>query len=286
MDGVARINDFGKDNYAGQFFYGIPSGEDAVSIGWSSNWQYSQIVPTGPLEGWRSCMSLPRRNYLTNITRVGWDMISAPYDLSPVLENQLASNNSLNNGTMLVDYSNIYSNAVYFEVNVTGINATTVSGSATFNYTFYSPVSQEYLSGGFFFGGNNDFWINRGGIRGFDNIFFTDKFSTGHPINANGTWSMTAVIDRSILEVFAEGGQRSATTTFFPTQPLTTLILASADLLPSMSVSVAVWGIESAWLQYENEQGTVFGNVTTNGTTMGKRHMEYDAGYRAVEFDA
>lgn len=288
VDAVARINDFGKDNYAGQFFYGIPSGDDAVSIAWSSNWQYCQLVPTGPLEGWRSSMSLPRRNYLANITRVGWDMVSYPYDLSPVLGNQLAAKNSLNNGTLLVDYSNEYSNALYFEVNVTGINTTTVSGSATFNYTFYSPVSQEYLSGGFFFGGNNDFWIDRGGTRGFDNVLFTDKFSAGHLINDAGTWSMSAVIDRSILEVFAEGGQRRATTTFFATQPLTELRIATADLLPSMNVSVAVWGIESAWLQYENEQGTVVGNVTSagNGTSMGKRHMVYDAGYRAIEFEA
>lgn len=51
FDSVARIADFGKDNYAGQFFYGTPPGEDAVSIAWASNWQYTQIVPTGPREG-------------------------------------------------------------------------------------------------------------------------------------------------------------------------------------------------------------------------------------------
>jgi beta-fructofuranosidase len=149
VDGVARINDFGKDNYAAQFFYGVPAGSDAVSIGWASNWQYSQIVPTGPREGWRSSMSLPRRNYLTNITRVGWDMVSLPYDISPVLGDVLASNSSLGNGTIFVDYSAVESNALYFAVNVTGINTTTISGSATLNFTFRSPVSNEYLQGGF-----------------------------------------------------------------------------------------------------------------------------------------
>lgn len=117
----------------------------------------------------------------------------------------------------MVDYSTEYSNALYFEANVTGINSTTVSASTTFNFTFYSTVSQEYLSGGFFFGGNNDFFIDRSGIKGFDDVLFTDKFNTEHLINENGTWSVMGVIDRSIFEVFIEGGQRSATTTFFLT---------------------------------------------------------------------
>jgi beta-fructofuranosidase len=149
VDSVARINDFGKDNYAGQFFYGTPAGSDVISMGWASNWQYAQITPTGPREGWRSSMSLPRRNYLTNITRLGWDLVSLPYDISPVLGDVLAANTSLGNGTVFVDYSTIESNALYFAVNVTGINTTTISGSATLNFTFRSPVSNEYLQGGF-----------------------------------------------------------------------------------------------------------------------------------------
>jgi beta-fructofuranosidase len=252
-------------------------------MGWSSNWQYAETVPTGSLEGWRSSMSLPRRNFLINTPPVGWNMLSYPYDLSSVLGPKIASNSSLNNGTLFVDYSTEHSNALYFEANVTGINTTTVSGSATFNFTFYSPVSQEYLSGGFFFGGFNNFFIDRGGVRGFDDVLFTDKFSTEHLINENGSWSVTGVIDRSIFEVFIDGGQHSATTTFFPTEPLTKLIITTADLLPSMSVSVAVYSIKSAWLQYENEQETVFGNTTNTNLITGQRHMVYDAGYGAVD---
>jgi sucrose-6-phosphate hydrolase SacC (GH32 family) len=56
VDGAARIADFGKDSYAGQFFYNIPEDEEQIFIAWSSNWEYSQQVPTGELEGWRSVM--------------------------------------------------------------------------------------------------------------------------------------------------------------------------------------------------------------------------------------
>lgn len=61
VDGAARIADFAKDNYAGQFFYGLPGTEDQISIAWASNWQYTDNTPTGD-EGWRSSMSLPRQN--------------------------------------------------------------------------------------------------------------------------------------------------------------------------------------------------------------------------------
>ncbi|KAE9986614.1 hypothetical protein EG328_005223 [Venturia inaequalis] len=273
-DAVARIADFGKDNYAGQFFYGTPAGAGAVSIAWASNWQYTQLTPTGPLESWRSSMSLPRRNYLANITRVGWDMISEPYDMTPVLGDVLAANSSLGNGTVRVDFSGVKSNALYFAVNVTGINSTLISGSATMNFTFRSPVSNEYLQGGFYFGGDTPFFVDRSGVRGFDNVFFTDKVSTNNPISADGTWSMVGVIDRSIFEVFLDGGERSGTVSFYPKEPLTQMTLAAADTLPGMKISVEVRAINSAWAKYENADGIVVGNVTVGGnSTVGRRKL-------------
>ena len=47
--------------------------ENQVSIGWASNWEYCNNVPTGPQEGWQSAMSLPRVNCLKNVSRLGWD---------------------------------------------------------------------------------------------------------------------------------------------------------------------------------------------------------------------
>ncbi|KAF2428609.1 hypothetical protein EJ08DRAFT_592159 [Tothia fuscella] len=264
VDAVARIADFGKDNYAGQFFYGTPAGQDAVSIAWASNWQYTQITPTGPKEGWRSSMSLPRRNFLVNTTRVGWDMVSTPYDMTPVIGDELASNSSFGNGTLFVDYREVESNALRFQVDVSGINSSTISGSATLNFTIRSPVSNEYLEGGFYFGGDNPFFLNRGGVRGFDNVFFTDKFSTTNLIKGDGTWSLVGVIDRSILEVFLDGGERSATTTFFSNEPLTQLIVSAAGVQESMTIAITVYAINSAWSEQANAQGTVVGNVTSS----------------------
>ncbi|KAF2667489.1 beta-fructofuranosidase [Microthyrium microscopicum] len=220
-DPVARIADFGKDNYAGQFFYGIPEADDAISIAWASNWQYSQSVPTGPLEGWRSSMSLPRRNYLTNITRVGVVMASTPYDLSPVLGGVIASNSSLENGSLTVDYCKVSSNAVWLSINATGINSTLLTSMSTVNFTFSSATTNESVSGGFYFAADSHFFLDRGKTKGFENPFFTDKVSTTDIVG--NSWSAEVVIDRSILEVFLDGGTRSATQTFFSNEPLTKL---------------------------------------------------------------
>ncbi|KAK3080001.1 hypothetical protein LTS18_003399, partial [Coniosporium uncinatum] len=235
-DEVARIADFGKDNYAAQYFFGTPRGEPPVMIAWVSNWEYSQAVPTGPLEGWRSAMSVPRRNYLANITRQGLTMISEPYDLSPVIGNQLASNSSLGNGSVAVDYSSVASNALYFQANVSGLPRTGIGGAATMNVTFFSPLSGESLQCGYYFGGDNPVWLNRGNVRGFDNIFFTDKFSDAKPIEPSGEFSLSGIIDRSVFELFVDGGRKSATATFFPEQPLTLMSLATANMPPNVTV--------------------------------------------------
>jgi fructan beta-fructosidase len=51
--------DYGTDNYAGVTFSAIPGElKQSIFMGWMSNWQYAQTVPT---EVWRSAMTLPRQ---------------------------------------------------------------------------------------------------------------------------------------------------------------------------------------------------------------------------------
>jgi fructan beta-fructosidase len=54
----ARWMDYGKDNYAGVSWSGIPQTDGRrLLIGWMSNWQYARNVPTTV---WRGAMTLPR----------------------------------------------------------------------------------------------------------------------------------------------------------------------------------------------------------------------------------
>lgn len=265
IDSVARIADFGKDNYAGQFFFGVPEEEDPVFIAWASNWQYTQTVPTAR-EDWRSAMSLPRRTCLTKTARVGWKLISSPYDMQPIMGETLAYNQSLGNGTVAIDFSETASNGVYWEVNVTSLPTQNIPGMATMNFTLISPLTAEYVRGGYYFGGDAPFYLDRGGAQGFDNVFFTDKFST-NSLQSNGSWSMSGVMDRSILEVFLNGGVDSATTTFFANQPLTLLLISTSNLPRGTNVSIRVNALKSSWGDMENpKDGLVYGNQSMQET--------------------
>lgn len=262
LDGASRLTDFAKDNYAAQFFYGVPDGADAINLGWASNWQYAQQVPTGEREGWRSAMTLPRRNYLTNATRVGWVVANELVDLAPVLGGAAPLNASAfeGNGSVAVDYADVASGTLYVEVNVTGLSTRTITGASTLNLTFASASSGETLRSGFYFGGDQPFFVDRGGVEGFDNVFFTDKFSVADVWNTtSGEWRFKGVIDRSIFEVFVDGGVHAATVLFYPNEPLTKLDIATANLPAGVQVSVAVWPLNSAWADspgYDNSQYT------------------------------
>ena len=264
---VTQLTDFGKDNYAGQFFYNIPSTSPQISMAWASNWEYSQIVPTGPQEIFRSFMTVPRQNVLANTTRSPYTLISYPFDYTPLYTspNSLINSTSLTNSSLLYDYSTtVPSGALSFSINITQIPAANTTGTA--NFTFLSSVTGESIRGGVFLGGGNGdtpFWMDRGYARGFDNPFFTDKFSTDLWLDPDTqTFRMLGVLDRSILEIFLNNGAKAGTMTFFTEGILDTLILGTNDLNPGIGVSAEVYGLQSAWATQENMNGTVVGNVT------------------------
>lgn len=263
LDHAARIADFAKDNYAGQFFYGLgDEGEqEQIWMGWASNWEYTNQVPTGELEGWRSSMTVPRRSYIKNTTRIGYNLVSRPYNLEAVYNTTLL-NQTGSNGTWAVDYSCADSGALYMRVNVSGI-PTDGTSTGTMNFTLRSSGSNESLSGGYQFSGDNNFWLNRGkSSRSFDNVFFTNSFSVGLPINPDGVFLMEGIVDRSILEMFLNEGERSATSVFFPEDRMDGLSIVIDGINEAAGVEIVVRGLKSAWAAEESIDGYVTGNMT------------------------
>ncbi|KAH7071110.1 invertase precursor [Paraphoma chrysanthemicola] len=267
LDSTVRFTDFSKDNYAGQFFYGVAPNEDQITLNWASNWQYTNSVPTAGEQlgdGFRSVMTVPRGHYLKDLPRYGLSLISYPSNIMSIVDSELASNDSLDS-RMVLDYSNVESGALYFEANVTGLTTPdSLDGEIYFNFS--SSVSGESIAGGTFLG-SGDVWLDRGHTDGFPNIFFTDKFSTTGLYNeAEGAWRLSGIIDRSIIEIFINGGELSASSLFFPTQPLDTVELKIAGLNSTATASVAVWSLKAAWSDQADANGIVRGNVTTGSS--------------------
>lgn len=259
VDAAARIADWGKDNYASQFFYG--TGTEAISIAWASNWQYCNLVPTGPAEGWQSTMSLPRTNYLRQGARnQGYTLVSLPYDLARLRSSEsTASTTNLGaNGTLFADVS-AGSGAFMLDVNVTGLNLTGLSNTASINFTISSSGSRESISGGIFVAGDSTMWLDRGGISGWDNVYNTNRFSTA--LVLNNTLDFQVVVDRSIIEVFALEGERSATAVYYSEALLDTVVLRSGNLNSGVSINAQVRMLNGTW-------GS--GAIQANGTSVGQ----------------
>lgn len=266
VDAVARIADFGKDNYAAQFWSGIPSDQGQVSVAWASNWEYTNRVPTGPLEGWQSAFTIPRLNYLKNITRVGYDLVSQPYKIEAVQPNEPLYQNSNfgNNSASTLFAQNGGSGAILLDFNVTGLNVSAVGLVASMNFTLSSTISGESLSGGQFFAGDYIFWLNRGKTDGFDDVFFTNKFSV--PNLFENSYHMQLVVDRSVMEAFILDGEKSATLSFFPTAKLDNITIQSQQMNPGAQITVTIWELEDTWAEYTNSSGYYQGNSTQEGS--------------------
>ncbi len=263
VDSAARIADFGKDNYASQFWYEDgESGGDVQgrkSIAWASNWQYTNDVPSGPREGWQSCMTVPRRNWLEERGREGWSLMSLPVDLTSVLGAQIYSNARFGNGSAGAMATTNATGAMMIQANITGLNTTGLANTAGLNFSISSSKSGESLRGGQLFSG--DFFLDRGKAGwGADNPFFTDKVSVSLAIE--DTYEMMVVVDRSVIEVFLDGGARSATSIFYADGLMDTVSISCGGLSEGAEVSVGVWELNSAWADYENEEGVVTGNTT------------------------
>ncbi len=75
--------DYGTDNYAGVTWSNTPD-QRHIFLGWMSNWQYAQQVPTQP---WRSAMTIPRELQLKQ-TDAGLRLISRPVSETRLLRKQ------------------------------------------------------------------------------------------------------------------------------------------------------------------------------------------------------
>ncbi|WVW82177.1 hypothetical protein I302_104183 [Kwoniella bestiolae CBS 10118] len=239
-DGATRLSNFGKDDYAGQFFY-----NQSVSIGWASNWEYTNLVPTAK-EGWRSSMTLPRENYLVDTGVKGWELVQEIYDLQPIVSNNLTSSRNLVNTSQEVGFGDGNGTAVYFDLNITLPTNITFSPYASINFTFSTASSGEQLKGGYILAGATPYtiWVDRGKTNGFEYPLFTEKFSASQLKPAQ---RIQGIIDKSLSEIYVDNGALVGTVDVYPTAPFTKLSVGTGDLPEGSNVSLEVWELKDTW---------------------------------------
>lgn len=212
--------DFGRDNYAGVTWSNIPESDGRkLFIGWMSNWDYAQVVPTTT---WRSAMTIPRELKLKRVDGE-YILFSRPIKELDKYKNTLLEkeNLTIEKEFILVDKT-IDVNKSIVEIELSELKEDT--------YTFILSNSEgDVLE----FGINNVehyYFVDRtqsGNIQFSEK--FADKISKAKFENQLKNVSIQMLIDKTSIELFYNLGEIVMTEIFFPNQPMETLKLVTLN---------------------------------------------------------
>ncbi|MDX2283927.1 MAG: glycoside hydrolase family 32 protein [Bacteroidia bacterium] len=206
----AHWMDAGRDNYAGVTWSGIPQADGRrILIGWMSNWDYAQTVPT---RRWRSAMTLPRSLHLRRtpggLRLASWPVEEAARLRGPAVRTALPA---------LADRHPLPASGALRELELAlswpgpapaaaGVVLENDRGESL--RIGYQPAEQQYV-------------IDRGQAP---RQAFSPKFAgiqTAPRIAAGDTVRMRLIFDAASAELFADGGLTVMTSIFFPEAPFT-----------------------------------------------------------------
>ncbi|MBS1526832.1 MAG: glycoside hydrolase family 32 protein [Bacteroidetes bacterium] len=206
-----RWIDWGTDEYAGVTWSNTDGRR--IFLGWMSNWQYAQNVPT---KTWRSAMTLPRELKLIK-TGNGYNVASCPVkelhsiEGSPITLIGIKGDANLSKLIGRTDGQ--------YELNLSSAQL------KNFSLTFSNAKGQKLIAG--YDDNSNSWYIDRtqAGESRF-NRDFAKKFSASR-ISKNKGADLKLIIDAASIELFADHGLTTMTAIFFPDQPLSTISLSS-----------------------------------------------------------
>lgn len=211
-DTSTKFIDYGTDNYAGVTFSNTSNRK--IFLGWMSNWQYAQQVPTDP---WRSAMTLPRE--------LGLKKVNGKLFLTSVPVAEVFSINKNIELIQNIEVKNVYDvtaklkqPSALFSLQLNGIE------DKDFSIVLSNDMGEEMIVG--YDKKANQFFADR---RRSGQIAFEQGFAKKHtaPRIAKGTVNLRVVADKASIELFADDGLSVMTEIFFSGQPLNKLQVKS-----------------------------------------------------------
>ncbi|MDP5031576.1 MAG: GH32 C-terminal domain-containing protein [Paraglaciecola sp.] len=233
--------DFGTDNYAGVTFSDMPDSDGrSILMGWMSNWQYANKVPT---RSFRSAMTLPRTLSLKT-TSQGLRLTSLPVkevvaaeqvikELGPLSgqNTYLLNSPSLSENAFRVSFA--LSNTRQQKINIELFNLAgdkvittldTVNASMTLDRTQSGDVS-------------------------FDEGFAGVQYAPFHSMGNKDT--VDIIVDHSSIEIFINDGESVITALVFPQSILSGIRLSSDENFNVNDAKIAEFS--SMWISSEQE---------------------------------
>ena len=203
--------DHGADNYAGVTYNNTPEGRH-VFIGWMSNWNYAQEVPT---EKWRSAMTLPRELFLSRGEN-GYFLSSRVLEAFEALTQAVLSRESLSLKDSLSIKGPFDAAEVSWKQNM----------SQPLDIRFQNELGEFIRIGLRPEQGLIEFDRSRSGKTEFSEAF-ADKTHTAPYGARDAVVDVRMILDRASLELFIDEGRHVMTEIFFPNQSFTEMILFS-----------------------------------------------------------
>jgi fructan beta-fructosidase len=193
-DTMIRWLDYGPDNYAGVTWSNLPADQDrTLWIGWMSNWDYAQVVPT---KTWRSATTLPREISLLDV------------DGTLLLKSAPAKEiNSMKS----ISYSVSGKESILPSASVE-IRAK-VSGDDRFSMLLSNELGEELVI-------NKEMGLVTVDRQKAGKINFNRDFAAAH--SAPMSWKAESIrifLDASSIEVFVNEGELVLTSILFPSSP-------------------------------------------------------------------
>lgn len=210
--------DYGKDHYAAVSWSGAPQGRHTV-VGWMSNWQYADVVPT---KQYRGAGTLPRDLSLFKAADGQYYVSVKPSpELAALKDRTTVSAKSkylsLRPRNFALPVSNDGACVIELSVDAKTSRNVTMTLSNSLNDSvvmIFDPVKLTFS-------------MNRAksGITGFSNDF--PAVTAAPLLDASSKLSLRLYIDRSSIEAFEADGRFAMTNLVFPHSPYTTLSIAS-----------------------------------------------------------
>ena len=230
--------DWGTDNYAFVTWNNVPKDDGRIlGIGWMSNWQYAQIVPT---ENWRSAMTLPRELSLVKS--------ASNYSLhsSPVREFQTLRGVSTSLGQINITEEKVLEgsfSASQAELDLTVDLKKTTANS--FGIKFQNDLGENLLIK--FDKKEGKMFVDRTNSR--KGKFSDDFFKNIHaaPTDfAKEKMNIRLILDAASIEIFINNGELSFTSIFFPSEKFNTISLFANNGTCNV-INAEIYPLNSIW---------------------------------------
>lgn len=216
LDNDTHWIDYGTDNYAGVTWSN--TGDRKIFLGWMSNWQYANVVPT---KKWRSAMTIPRELKLEKAD--GKFYLAS----TPVVElNALTLKAKEISLKQSIDVS--YNKQYVLKMDISQLDNFTIVLSNDSNEELKIGYKKE----------DNQFFIDRtrAGISDFSSVFPKIIFAS-RMTNSSAT-KIQLWFDTASVELFADDGLTTMTSIFFPKSPYKTVNFKSAYDFKLKSVEI------------------------------------------------